>query len=201
MQPRLIFAIPIFLASYLPLSVILLFQDLDRSAFSRPVCPDLLRSLVSCSLPLRHPWASLAAVTVCVACLVLAMTALAVLKPKHEVVIFSSKQVAADLMNYALPYVVAFTTLDYADVGKLLGFLVFFAWMFVITFRSGQLAMNPVLIVFGWRLHEIDYQFTDSQQRRSGLALSKVDLIVGATHQQNALQDILIIKKPKEVKP
>jgi hypothetical protein len=201
MQPRLAVAIPIFLASYLPLSIILLFQDLDVSVLARGVCRDPWRRALACDLPFQRPWASLSAVALCLACLVLSLAALAVLKPKHEVKILSSKHVAADLMNYTLPYVVAFTTLDYIDLGKLLGFLVFFAWMFVITLRSGQLGMNPVLIVFGWRLFEIEYRFTDSDQRRSALALSQVDLVADATHRQEALQDMLIIKKPKGAKP
>jgi hypothetical protein len=201
MQPRLAVAIPIFLASYLPLSIILLFQDLDLSVLARGVCRDPWHGASACDLPFQHPWASLSSVAICFGCLFLSLAALAALKPKHEVKILSSKHVAADLMNYTLPYVVAFTTLDYTDVGKLLGFLVFFAWMFVITLRSGQLGMNPVLIVFGWRLHEIEYQFTDSDQRRSALALSQVDLVTGATHRQEALQDMLIIKEPKGAKP
>jgi hypothetical protein len=162
---------------------------------------DLLHGLKACAIPLDHPWPSIAAVAVCVACLILSLAALAALKPKHEVVIDSSKQVAADLMNYTLPYVVAFTTLDYTNVGKLFGFLVFFAWMFIITLRGGQLGMNPVLIVFGWRLHEIEYRFVDSQQRRSGLALSQVELVVGTTHPQDSLQDIPIFKKQRGSKP
>lgn len=201
MRPRLVIAIPIFLASYLPLSVILLFQDLEVSVVTRGFCRDLWRDASACALPFQHPWTSLSAVAICLASLLLSLTALAVLKPKHEIKILSSKHVAADLMNYTLPYVVAFTTLDYTEVGKLLGFFVFFAWMFIITLRSGQLGMNPVLIVFGWRLHEIEYQFTDSGQKRSALALSRVDLVAGATHRQEALQDMLIIKKPREAKP
>lgn len=41
MRPRLVIAIPIFLASYLPLSVILLFQDLEVSVVTRGFCRDL----------------------------------------------------------------------------------------------------------------------------------------------------------------
>lgn len=201
MQPRLAVAIPIFLASYLPLSIILLFQDLDVSVLARGVCRVPWRDALACDLPFQHPRASLSAVALCLVCLLLSLAALGVLKPKHEVKILSSKQVAADLMNYTLPYVVAFTTLDYTDVGKLFGFLVFFVWMFVITLRSGQLGMNPVLIVFGWRLYEIEYRFTDSDQRRSALALSQVDLVAETTHRQEALQDMLIIKKTKGVEP
>ncbi|PPS36589.1 hypothetical protein B0F86_27495 [Pseudomonas syringae] len=44
--------------------------------------------------------------------------------------------------------------LSYGDPQKLGGFLVFWVGVFVITDRSGQIFMNPLLIVMGWKLYE-----------------------------------------------
>lgn len=42
----------------------------------------------------------------------------------------------------------------YSEPQKLLGFTVFLLWMFAITYKSGQILMNPLLLIFGWRLYE-----------------------------------------------
>jgi hypothetical protein len=127
MQLRVFTAAIIYLASYLPLSVILLFQDLNidrlggtiRNPFEATGAP---RS----DLSLQHPFQAIGAVLACALAFGVAMVALALARPKRTIVIKASKHVPADLMNYVLPYVVALMGLEYKDWGKLLGFLVFF---------------------------------------------------------------------------
>lgn len=97
-------------------------------------------------------------------------------------------------MNYVLPYIVAFMGLDYKDVGKLLGFLIFFLWIFLITHRSGQVVLNPVLTVFGWQLYDVSYAFEGGSEIYNGTTLSRVTLHVGRTYSQAAIQDVLIVK-------
>ena len=38
-------------------------------------------------------------------------------------------------MNYTLPYVVSFMSIEYHDTGKFVGLIIFLAWMFWITYR------------------------------------------------------------------
>ena len=66
-----------------------------------------------------------------------------------------SKHVPADLINYVIPYVVSFMSLDYEQTPKLFGFAVFLIWIFWITYKSGQIALNPVLAVLGLSLIHI----------------------------------------------
>jgi len=44
--------------------------------------------------------------------------------------------------------------LSYNTPEKLLGFAVFLFCMFAITYKSGQIIMNPLLLMFGWKLYE-----------------------------------------------
>ena len=44
--------------------------------------------------------------------------------------------------------------ISYDSPEKLLGFAFFLLWMFAITYKSGQIIMNPLLLMFGWRLYE-----------------------------------------------
>ena len=195
MQLRLLTAATIYLASYLPLSVILLCQDISFEHLGGALCnPFAVDATTSCTLPLDYPVKAIGATVVCTLALALAIVALALASPKRKIVIKEAKHVPADLMNYVLPYVVAFMGLDYKDSGKLLGFLVFFLWIFVITYRSGLVILNPVLTVFGWRLYEVIYMFEGGTESYTGIILSRVTLHEGSTHSQAAIQDVLIVK-------
>jgi len=44
--------------------------------------------------------------------------------------------------------------LDFSDPRKIAGFFIFFIWMFLITYRSGQILMNPIMIAFKWKIYE-----------------------------------------------
>ncbi|MCB1944715.1 MAG: hypothetical protein KDF55_03280 [Thauera sp.] len=59
-----------------------------------------------------------------------------------------------EIINYTFPYVVSFMGITYGDPQKLIGFGVFLLWMFAITLKSGQILMNPLLLIFGWKLYE-----------------------------------------------
>jgi hypothetical protein len=195
MQLRTPIAVVIYLASYLPLSVILLTQDLASGALSRPFCRDWLHFAARCEVPLRHPILAAGVVAVCTACFLFSLFTLWLVKPKNQVLVKEARHVPADLMNYVLPYVVSFMSLDYNEPAKFLGFLVFFAWIFLITHKSGQIIMNPVLTVFGWRLYEVSYEYLGGNGKQfSAVALSAADLETDSTHRQVAIQDVLIIK-------
>lgn len=96
-------------------------------------------------------------------------------------------------MNYTLPYVVSFMSIDYQDAGKFIGFVVFLGWMFWISYKSGQIILNPVLIALGWRLYDVTYQFAGGTDIHKTKALVQGHLAPG-NHKQWPIQDIQIIK-------
>ncbi len=195
MQLRFLAALAVYFASYLPLSVILLVQDLKFDRIGGAFCNPFTTPSQQCKIPLDHPVAAAAAVAVCAAALAWTLITLHLVSPGQSITIKEAKHVPADLMNYTLPYVVSLIGLDYKDPAKLLGFLVFFLWMFVITYRSGQTILNPVLAVFGWQLYEVTYEFQAGSQRDySGVALSHVPVEVGKVYPQAPLQNVLVIK-------
>lgn len=156
MQPKLIFAIILFLGSYFPLSLILLIQDVKKEEWGEPFCwPGDWGN--GCHIPfLEDPLRSIGFFVVCIVCLAFLFVLLSKLRPKHVLQVGAHKAVPNDLINYVFPYVAAFMALELNKTGSWVGFLVFLAWMFVITYRSGQLLMNPLLIVAGWQIYEID---------------------------------------------
>ncbi|MDX1170678.1 hypothetical protein GOL87_27585 [Sinorhizobium medicae] len=192
MQLRLIAAIVIFVGSYLPLSLILLAQNIDYARLKQKICWKLWEQ--GCSLPLNNPGFATGIFGACILCFAVTLVALALVRPKHEVQLTQVKHVPADLMNYTLPYVVSFMSIDYQETGKFVGFLIFLGWMFWITYRSGQIVLNPVLIAFGWRLYDISYRFVGDQTEHSSNALVYGAVATGERHRQGAMQDILIVK-------
>lgn len=191
MQFRILTALVVFVGSYLPLSLILLAQDFDYGALSHGLCWPLSTTL--CDLPFANPIFSITMLAITMACFIVTVLALRLIEPKQDVMVIEAKYIPTDLMNYTLPYIVSFMSIEYQETGKFVGFIVFLGWMFWITFRSGQILLNPVLIALGWRLYEMTYSYAGSGDSFITRALVKGDLTPGA-FKQWPVQDIQIIK-------
>lgn len=192
MQFRFWASLIVFIGSYFPLGLILLAQDFRYDLLFAPLCWPPFTD--GCVLPLRNGIFPLAIFCTTLVCLVLSLASLTTVNPKIRIDIVNIKYIPAELMSYTLPYVVSFMSLDYQYTGKFVGLLIFLAWMFLITYRSGQLILNPVLIVFGWRLYEISFLFPGDKEKRTGRALSRVPLEPNQRYDQSTVQDIMIIK-------
>lgn len=198
MQLRALFAVAIYLGSYLPLSLILLAQDLDVATLKRGICPAAMTATWLCDNPLKNPAWSLSAVAICAAGMLATFVALRYLRTPHRVKVTESKHIPADLINYVIPYVVSFISLEYDQPTKLIGFGVFLAWIFWITHKSGQIALNPVLAVFGWKLFEVKYVYNGSANIFVGRMLSKVDIEPERSYRQGNLQDVMVARTEGE---
>lgn len=194
MQPRIYVAIFIYLGSYLPLSLILLVQEYDFDAISLPFCI-VWREGASCHIPFDNSKAAFSFVGLCLIAFLVTLFVLKTIRGSNKIKIIESKHIPADLINYVFPYVVSFMSLDYKGTGKMIGFLIFLIWMFLVTYKSGQLMLNPLLIIFGWRLYEVKYQYLGGTDVHAGRALSDDELQPNVTYSKNDIQDILTIKQ------
>ena len=191
MQFRVLTAIIVFLGSYLPLSLILLAQDFDFNAPSCGFCWPFTSN--ACALPLGNPGFSLGVFAITLVCFIVTVATLHLIKPTQDIEVVEAKYIPTDLMNYTLPYIVSFMSIEYQVTGKFVGFLVFLGWMFWITYRSGQILLNPVLIALGWRLYEMSYRHAGSSDKFITRSLVKGELAPGA-YKQWPVQSIQIIK-------
>ena len=198
MQLRVWTAATIFMGSYLPLSLILLVQDFDYSYLRATMCWDFWSDGTHCVVPLGHPGISLSVFGLCLLSFVFTLFVLRVTKLKRSVKIVSASHVPAELMNYTLPYVVSFMGVGYNETGKFIGVLIFLGWMFWISFKTGQIMLNPILSVIGWRLYEIEYNFIGSRDLHKTSALVIGDLTEPTLANYNYIQDIMIARiKPE----
>jgi len=191
MQFRILTAIVVFAGSYLPLSLILLVQNLDLTALDRGMCAT--PGWNGCEFPFHNPVLAIGLFLATLICFAVTLVALKAIRPNQDITVTEADYVPTDLMNYTLPYVVSFMGIDYHDTAKLLGFLVFLGWMFWISHRSGQILLNPLLIALGWRLYDVTYHFAASADSHKTKSLVHGYLEPG-DYKQAPIQDIQIIK-------
>lgn len=187
---RLWAAITIFSSSYFPLSLVLMIQDINSEAVGR-VTLEKVQTLLTLfpSDPggtvkaiflgvmrlLHNPSVSLTIMLICLVSIFVLRRAMNTLSGGENIKVVKSLKNPTDLMNYTVPYMVAFIGVDLGDWPKVAGFLCFMLFMFVLTYKSKQLFMNPILAVLGYSLYDVDYEI--NQCSRSARILAKEDLI------------------------
>lgn len=198
MHPRLLFSLLIYIGSYLPLSLILLAQDIQYEKLSGSICWEFWDRKSSCQIPLHNPVFSIFGFLICLVSFLITRCLLHSRKPNLPIYIISSSHRPTELMNYTLPYVVSFMGISYASIDQFIGFLIFFSWIFVISHRSGQNILNPVLIIIGWRLYEIEYRYPKQTKIHKSLALSTSDVQPDKHCSKLDFQKVMIIENLRE---
>lgn len=194
MRVRLLAALVLFFGSYLPLSLILLAQDFDYKSLKEHICSDPFHFRTSCRLPFTDANFSIPIFVVCLVCFFVSLFVLRTLPTKRGLKLEEAKYIPAELMNYTLPYVVSFMSISYQDTGKFIGLLIFLLWMFWITYRSGQIMFNPVLIAFGWRLFEVKYRHAGDNQEYTGKILANGPMVPNRRYRYSSIQDVIVVK-------
>lgn len=160
MKLKLLPALIVFISSYFPLMLILAIKDFDFSTrcFHNP---------------------TLVAIVLGLAALSCAVTWLAATSARDGAVVRLTKVAnkSADMFTYTIPYMVSFYKFDLADLNMVLSLAVFLSLMFVLSYRTQNLLVNPVLALAGYGLY--DCQFKDGASDGQGMLLSKGELEVG----------------------
>lgn len=195
MQLRKSSAFALYIGSYFPLCLVLLAQDIDFEVTKSGLCSPSEWFDIACQVPFLHPFWSIGAVVVSATCLLITLWTLGKADVAHRICIAEAKHIPADLINYIIPYVVSFMGLDFASPSKIVGFAVFFVLIFWITYRSGQIVMNPILAVFGWKLFEIKYNFLQSRDQLSGRVLARIEIEPNKTYAHGNIQDVMIVRE------
>ena len=190
MQFRLLSGFVIFIGSYLPLALILAVQDIPISWWDRSFCD--LSNIGDCLFnPFSNPYLSIVFIVATCISVIVANVSLKKIAFPFEGEVKSSKTIPNDIINYVFPYVVSFMGISYDSPEKLLGFSVFLFWMFAITYKSGQIIMNPLLLMFGWKLYEAKIQI-NGQER--DVRVLKKGVLTSGNYKFQSIQDFYISK-------
>ncbi|MFL9867996.1 hypothetical protein PQR67_27800 [Paraburkholderia fungorum] len=193
MQIKLVPAVLLFLGSYFPLALILAVQDLPNEVWANPLCKSL-QFWQACGIPhLAHPVIAYTFIGISGVSLIFFLWLLRHLHSSTEMKIEESKPIPNDLINYAFPYIVSFMGVELGSTGKVVGFGLFMIWLFLITYRSGQILMNPLLLAAGWQLYEI--QANIEGNRRTLRALSRDNVVPDLTLKSCLVQGIYVLSK------
>lgn len=188
MQFKLLAGFIIFLGSYLPLALILAIQDIPMAWWSNSFCD--FTKIEQCMFnPFEHSYLSIIFIIVTVISVIISNFSLKKLDFPFDGEVKSSKTIPNDIINYVFPYVVSFMGISYDAPEKMLGFVVFLLWMFAITYKSGQIIMNPLLLMFGWKLYEAKIEING--QERDVRVLKKGTLSPGS-YKFQSVQDFYI---------
>lgn len=190
MQFRLLSGFLIFIGSYLPLALILGVQDIPMEWWERPLCN--FSNLSNCLFnPFIHPVAAISFIIITILSAIVSGFSLKKIRFPFDIEVKSSKTIPNDIINYVFPYVVAFMGISYDTPEKLIGFTVFLLWMFAITYKSGQIILNPLLLMFGWKLYEANVRINNED--RDIRVLKKGTLFPG-TYKAQTIQEFYVAK-------
>jgi hypothetical protein len=191
MQFKITAGFIIFLGSYLPLALILAVQDIPISWWSNSFCD--VSSIEDCLFnPFTHSYFSIIFIVITTISVIISNISLKKIDYPFEGEVKSSKTIPNDIINYVFPYVVSFMGISYDAPEKMLGFVVFLLWMFAITYKSGQIIMNPLLLMFGWKLYEA--KIVINGQERDVRVLKKGTLTPG-DYKFQSVQDFYISRE------
>lgn len=193
MQIKLIPAVLLFVASYFPLALIVAVQDVKTEFWARSVCQHA-QFWLNCELPrLANPGLAYSLIAVCSLSLIFFLWVLQHFHGSTQMTIEESKAIPNDLINYVFPYIVSFMGVELSSTGKMLGFGLFMIWLFLISYRSGQILMNPLLLAVGWQLYEIRADIEGN--KRSLRALSRNIVVPGQTLRSCLVQGIYVLSR------
>lgn len=135
-------SILIFLSAYSPLSIIFLIQDFDWKTKS-VIHPEILYPILGISLiSIILIWA--------------AVRFNKVSSPPVKIISVSNK--SGELINYSIPYMISFFVMDLSKTKLLISFGFFMFIMYVLTLKTHNIFINPILAVMGYNIYDVKYQ-------------------------------------------
>lgn len=153
MKLRLWAALAIFISSYSPLAVILLIKDLDEKTF----------------IP-QHPWVAGSLLAVALISVPVVLIAASSVKHGNSVTVVRVSNQSGELVNYSIPYMISFFEFSLGEWKALISFGLFLALMFVLTVRTQNIFINPILALVGYGLYDVEFTSAGVTQQATFLA-------------------------------
>jgi len=145
----------LFLSSYAPLYVILVFKHWGFTITVPEVTIPIIQQLSGESIPLL----SIGWILLSVISLAALITVIGVRRSKGggDFKNVDSYQSRDELVTtYILVYIFPFVVLDFSEIMNWIAFIIFFLVIGIIQVRSSHLHVNPVLSLIGYRVYEIE---------------------------------------------
>lgn len=159
MKPRIGFSLLIFLSAYAPLALLFGIRDVDTS-LGAPW--------------LKHPYFVFACLAVALLSVALVLFAVSRVQGQFIITIKEAKHCSKDLIEYSVPYVISFFSVDFGKWQDVAALLIFMGLLFLLALKTQTLFINPILAICGYQLYEVEFE--ESGKMKSGVFLSKGEL-------------------------
>ena len=178
MMPRILISFIIFLSAYAPLSLLFAVRDFDSDAGW-----------------LRHPRFVLGVLIAAAVSLLVLLFAMSRLKGQFSITVTRVALRSNDLIDYTIPYLISFFGVDFSKWQDLAALGMFVSLLFILSYKTQSIFINPALALFGYGLYEVD--FTERTKAKSGVFLAKVDLIPGSEYKMDRLSRFLYVVRKR----
>lgn len=174
MKPKIFTAILLFMSAYSPLFLILAIKDFDFEQ----------------NINFKHPISiyTLLGITI-ISVILLFLTVRKINKGNMPITIKSVKNRSIDLINYTIPYIVSFFGFDLSKTEDIISLFIFLLLMLLLTIKSKSVFMNPILLLAGYNLYDLDYEFDGKLY--STIVISKYDMRANETYYIRSLTRFL----------
>lgn len=180
MKLKLFSSFILFLSAYSPLLLILTINDFD----------------FKCKLEFRN----LTLVIVLSSIVILSITILLVIfrqMPKGSSIgkIKKNENRSLDLINYTIPYIISFVSFNLNELNNIISLGFFMILLFVMTHKSSNVFVNPILLIFNYKMYDIEYESNGMTYSHS--VLSKLDLNLNDYYYFKSITPFLFLIKNK----
>lgn len=174
MKPRLGASLIIFISAYAPLALLFAIRDFNIQAhwFTHS----------------RFVAGALAGATISVLML---LAIFARLQGQFTATITKVEMRSNDLMNYSIPYLISFFSVDFGKAQDVLTFGLFMALLFVLTVKTQSIFINPVLAMRGYGLFAVEFE--ESGKAKSGIVVAKDTIKAGVSCRVERLSQFLYL--------
>lgn len=180
MKPKILTSILLFISAYSPLFLILVIRDFD---FVK-------------SYQFKHSLAVYIILGVSILSVILLFTTFKLIKRGNRpVTIIDVKNRSIDLINYTIPYIVSFFGFDLSKVEDVFSLSIFLVLLLFLTIKSNSIFMNPILLVAGYNLYDLEYEY-DSKKHKT-IVLCKYEIKKGEKFYIRSLSKFIYLVKEK----
>lgn len=147
----------VFISSYFPLFLILLIKDIKPISDINITCSNFFRD----DTYLLHSAWSAGLFALSAFCVVLLLIFRRVFfspeRAGQNIVIKSCEPIHGEMLNFTIPFLVGLIGVSYKSWQEIASFMVFLSFMYFFLKKDGSLMLNPMFLLFGFKLYKIQY--------------------------------------------
>lgn len=173
-------AILIFISAYAPLLLILIVKDYDPEHFSL--------------LP-QHPILCVTLLIFAIGSCIGVLSSVKTIKSGLTVEVTKAANKSGEMFGYTIPYLLSFLKIDLGDWQIVTSLLIFLSMMFIISYRTQTVFVNPVMALAGYML--VDCTFKRESVETQAMVITRIPLKIGENYSFERLSYYLYVGSNK----